>query len=89
METEIYQFLNYDNCNNADSVCGANNPKSVSNQTIGNSTTNYLLESANQLYSKGSYEQAAESYANAVNLDPSLSEGLAKLGNSLYHLGKF
>jgi tetratricopeptide (TPR) repeat protein len=87
--SDIYQFLNYDNCNNVNSVCGANNPNSVSNQTIGNGTINYLLASANKLYLAGSYEQAAESYAKAVNTDPSLSEGWLNLGNSLYFLGKY
>ena len=87
--SDIYYFMNYDNCNNANPVCEANNPTSVSNQTIGNGTTNYPLASANMLYLTGSYEQAAELYAKAVNLDPSLSEGWLNLGNSLYYLGKY
>ena len=74
---EIYQFLNYDNCNDVNSVCGANNHTSVSNQTMGNGTTNYLLASANKLYLAGSYEQAAESYAKAVDSDPSLCNELS------------
>jgi tetratricopeptide (TPR) repeat protein len=86
---EIYQFLNYDNCNDVNSVCGADNHTSVSKQTTGNGTTNYLFASANKLYLAGSYEQAAESYAKAVNSDPSLSEGWLNLGNSLYYLGKY
>jgi tetratricopeptide (TPR) repeat protein len=86
--SDIYYFMNYDNCNNVNSVCGAN-PTSVSNKTIGNGTTNYPLASANKFYLAGSYEQAAESYAKAVNLDPSLSEGWLNLGNSLYYLGKY
>lgn len=87
--SDIYYFLNYDNCNNLNSVCGANNHNYVSNQTTSNVTTDYLLGSANQLYLAGSYEQAAESYAKALNEDPSISVGWLNLGNSLYFLGRY
>ncbi len=48
-----------------------------------------LLDEANVFYLTGSYEQAAESYAKAVNIDPALSEGWLNLGNSLYFLGRY
>ena len=48
-----------------------------------------MLNDANVLYLNGSYQQAAESYAKAVNIDPSLSEGWLNLGNSLYFLGRY
>ena len=89
--SDAYYFMNYDNCDNVNSVCGANNgthPHPL-NRTTGNSTADYWLNDANRLYLTGSYEQAAESYAKAVNLDPSLSEGWLNLGNSLYYLGKY
>ena len=87
--SDIYYFMNYDNCDNVNSVCGANNGIHPLNQTIGNSTADYWLNDANRLYLTGSYEQAAESYAKAVNLDPSLSVGWLNLGNSLYFLGSY
>ena len=87
--SDIYYFLNYDNCDNVNSVCGANNGTHPLNRTIGNSTADYWLNDANRLYLTGSYEQATESYAKAVNLDPSLSEGWLNLGNSLYFLGRY
>ncbi|MCK9567120.1 MAG: tetratricopeptide repeat protein, partial [Methanothrix sp.] len=48
-----------------------------------------LLDGANVFYLTGSYEQAAKSYANAVNIDPTLSKGWLNLGNSLYFLGRY
>jgi len=61
----------------------------ANNQSIGNGNSTYWLNEANVSYLTGSYEQAAESYAKAVNLDPSLSVGWLNLGNSLYYLGKY
>ena len=112
--SEIYSFLNYDNCDNINSVCGAShstpaystptytaaptnmatygtpsNNTSAYNQSIGNGNSTYWLKEANVSYLTGSYEQAAESYAKAVNIDPSLSAGWLNLGNSLYFLGKY
>lgn len=54
-----------------------------------NDSAAHWLEEANVSYLTGSYEQAAESYAQAVNLDPSLSVGWLNLGNSLYFLGRY
>lgn len=48
-----------------------------------------LLDQANVFYLTGSYEQAAESYAKAVNIDPTLSVAWLNLGNSLYFLGRY
>jgi tetratricopeptide (TPR) repeat protein len=59
------------------------------NQSVGNGNATYWLNEANVSYLTGSYEHAAESYAKAVNLDPSLSEGWLNLGNSLYFLGRY
>ena len=87
--SDIYYFMNYDNCDNVNSVCGANNGTHPLNRTIGNSTADYWLHDANRLYLVGSYEKAAESYARAVNLDPSLSQCWLNLGNSLYFLGRY
>ncbi|MGD0955150.1 MAG: tetratricopeptide repeat protein [Methanotrichaceae archaeon] len=87
--SDAYYFMNYDNCDNVNSVCGANNGTHPLNRTTGNSNADYWLNDANRLYLTGSYEQAAESYAKAVNLDPSLSKGWLNLGNSLYYLGKY
>ena len=59
------------------------------NQNIGSSTARYWLDDANRLYLVGSYDKAAESYARAVNLDPSLLDGWLNLGNSLYFLSRY
>ena len=59
------------------------------NQSAGNGNATYWLNEANVFYLTGSYEQAAESYAKAVNLDPSLSKGWLNLGSSLYFLGRY
>lgn len=48
-----------------------------------------LMDEANVLYLTGSYEQAAELYAKAVNLDPTISKGWLNLGNCLYFLGRY
>lgn len=59
------------------------------NEYFYSNTARYWLDDANRLYLVGSYEKAAESYARAVNLDPSLLEGWLNLGNSLYFLGRY
>jgi tetratricopeptide (TPR) repeat protein len=74
----------------SESTC--NTPKhdtSAYNQSVGNGSATYWLNEGNVSYLTGSYDQAAESYAKAVNLDPSLSVGWLNLGNSLYYLGKY
>jgi tetratricopeptide (TPR) repeat protein len=59
------------------------------NQTTGNNTANYWLDNANKLYLASYYEQAATSYAKAVGLDRSLTEGWINMANSLYFLGRY
>ena len=61
----------------------------ANNQSAVNGNATYWLNEANVFYLTGSYEKASESYAKAVNADPSLSEGWLNLGNSLYYLGKY
>ena len=86
---EAYYFMDYDNCNYVNSVCGASHNAPIFNQTISNGTAEYWLNNANRLYFTGSYEQAASSYAKAVKLDPSLTEGWLNMGNALYILGRY
>jgi tetratricopeptide (TPR) repeat protein len=86
---EAYYFMDYDNCNYVNSVCGASHSAPIFNQTTSNGTADYWLNNANRLYSTGSYEQAASSYAKAVKLDPSLTEGWLNMGNALYILGRY
>ena len=59
----------------------------ANNQSMGSAS--YWLNEANVSYLTGSYEQAAESYAKAVNLDPFLKSGWLNLGNSLLFSGKY
>lgn len=88
--SEIYYFLNYDNCDNLyPSAFTATNINPVYNQAANNTTASYWLDNANKLYLAGYYEQAAASYAKAVKLDPSQSEGWINMANSLYFLGRY
>jgi tetratricopeptide (TPR) repeat protein len=80
---DIYNFL-YGNCECHFSPCSE---YSSSNTVSENATS--LMDKANVFYLTGSYEQAAESYAKALNIDPALSEGWLNLGNSLYFLGRY
>jgi len=98
---DIYNFL-YGNCECYLAQHGAyyppyageiyctptNNEPTSGLSTISESATK-MLDEANVFYLTGSYEQAAESYAKAVNIDPALSEGWLNLGNSLYFLGRY
>jgi tetratricopeptide (TPR) repeat protein len=86
---EIYYFMDFDNCNNVNSVCGNSYTSPTFNQTTGNGTAKYWMNSANKLYLTGSYEQAASSYDKAVNLDPSLTQGWLNMGNTLYLLSRY
>lgn len=86
---EIYYFLDFDNCNDVNSVCGNSHTSPTLNHISGNNTANYWMNNANKLYLTGSYEQAASSYANAVKLDPSLTEGWLNMGNTLYLLNRY
>lgn len=92
---DIYNFL-YGNCefHNYPSYYGeannpaANNAPAYSVNTADENATK-LLDEANVFYLTGSYQQAAETYAKAVNINPALSEGWLNLGNSLYFLGRY
>jgi tetratricopeptide (TPR) repeat protein len=66
----------------------AYNAPTNNQNTVSQNATNWLNE-ANVFYLTGSYQLAADSYAKAVNADPSLSKGWLNLGNSLYFLGKY
>ncbi|MCK9441718.1 MAG: tetratricopeptide repeat protein [Methanothrix sp.] len=66
----------------------ANNAPTSSSSTVSENASS-LQDEANVFYLTGSYEQAAKSYANAVNIDPTLSKGWLNLGNSLYFLGRY
>ena len=88
--SEIYYFLNYDNCDNLNpSAYTAANHNPVPNQTTNNGTASYWMDNANKLYFAGYYEQAIASYAKVVKLDPSQSEGWINMANSLYFLGRY
>jgi tetratricopeptide (TPR) repeat protein len=90
--SEIYYFMNYDNCDNLNpSAYTAANRNPVPNQTANNATAtaSYWLDNANKLYLAGYYDQAAVSYDKAVKLDPSQSDGWINMANSLYFLGRY
>lgn len=60
----------------------------ISYQPMINGTADYWLNEANRLYLAGNYEQAAASYAAALELDPSLLEARLNMGNALYFLNR-
>lgn len=69
-----------------------NAPRNNASGFNGSVVDNYAsawLSRADQLYIAGSYDQAAVSYARAVQLNPFLLEGWINMGNSLYFLGKY
>ena len=65
------------------------NQKLASDQTNVNGTSDHWLSEGNRFYLAGSFEQAAASYAEAVKLNPYLSEALLNKGNALYFLGRY
>jgi tetratricopeptide (TPR) repeat protein len=69
-------------------VAPATSASTDSSNSAGANATS-LMDKANVFYLTGSYEQAAELYAKAVNIDPTLSKGWLNLGNSLYFLGRY
>ena len=98
---EIYNFF-YGNCESHFAPCSEYYPSNardtyntsansapVSGLNAASENVTILLDEANVFYLTGSYEQAAESYAKAVNIDPDQSEGWLNLGNSLYFLGRY
>jgi tetratricopeptide (TPR) repeat protein len=54
-----------------------------------NGSAYYWLNDANRLYLKGSFEQAVASYAKALKLDASLSDGWLGMGNALSLLHRY
>jgi tetratricopeptide (TPR) repeat protein len=97
---DIYNFL-YGDCEcyyanhgvynpyaGATPAAPATNAPANSEKTVGQDAAS-LMDEANVFYLTGSYEQAAQSYAKAVNIDPTLSKGWLNLGNSLYFLGRY
>jgi len=64
-----------------------NQPASI--QTNTNGTSDHWLNEGNRFYLAGSYDEAATSYADAVKLNPYLSEGWLNMGNALYFLGRY
>lgn len=58
-------------------------------QPFGNDTAEYYLNKANEFYLTGSYEQAAELYAKAVEIDPSLQNGWLNMGNALFFMRRY
>jgi tetratricopeptide (TPR) repeat protein len=91
--SEIYYFLNYDNCDNLLNVPvrsgRAYTGATALNQTTTKNTADYWLDNANKLCLAGYYEQAAASYAKAGKLDSSLTEAWINMANSLYFLGRY
>ncbi len=49
----------------------------------------YWKAEADRYYLAGSYQEAAELYRRAVQLDPTLAAAWLNLGNSLYFLGRY
>jgi tetratricopeptide (TPR) repeat protein len=97
-DIQTYRFLNYDDegyypydvhANNAPAYSTHTYNTPAYNQSVNNGNATYWLNEANMSYLTGSYAQATESYAKAVTIDPSLSDGWLNLGNSLYYLGKY
>ena len=83
---EAYEFLYCDDC--FPTLSPINSSISSSNQPI-NGTANYWLNKGNSSYLAGFYEQAEESYAAALKLNPSLVEGWLNRGNALFFLGRY
>ncbi|MFB3763635.1 MAG: tetratricopeptide repeat protein [Methanotrichaceae archaeon] len=83
---EISNFLSCDDCYSSINPGYARTPEI--NQPI-NGTASYWLDKGNNSYLAGSYEEAEESYARAVDIDPSLMEGWLNMGNALFFLGRY
>lgn len=84
---EAYEFLYCDDC--FQSLNPHNLGVLASGQQPATGTANNWLSRGNSSYLAGSYEQAAESYAEALKLDPSLLEGWLNMGNALFFLGRY
>lgn len=83
---EVYEFLYSDDCfQSLNSIHSG----ILASDRPANGTANYWLNRGNSSYLAGSYEQAEESYAQALKLDPSLLEGWNNRGNALFFLGRY
>jgi tetratricopeptide (TPR) repeat protein len=88
--SEIYYFLNYDNCDNLyPPAYTPTNRNPVPSLVANNTSASYWMDNADKLYLAGYYDQAAASYAKAVKLDPSQTVGWINMANSLYFLGRY
>jgi len=86
-EKEAFNFLYCDCCYQGWGPYYYQIPSS--SQSAVNGTASYWLNEGNGFYLVGSYEQAAASYAQALKLNPYLSEGWLNMGNALYFQGKY
>jgi len=86
-EKEVFNFLYCDCCDQGWWPYYYQIPSSSQSTVEG--TASYRLNEGNGYYLAGSYEQAAASYAEALKLNPYLSEGWLNMGNALYFQGKY
>jgi len=84
---EAYCFLYSDDCYGSALVPRLAAPLAI--QPAGEDTAAYWMNEASGFYLAGSYEQAAASYAKAVEKDPSLWEGWLNMGNALFFLSRY
>jgi tetratricopeptide (TPR) repeat protein len=84
---EAFNFLYCDYCYQGFWPYYSQEPASI--QTNDNDTSDHWLGEGNRFYLAGSYENAAASYAEAIKLDPYLSEALLNRGNALYFMGQY
>jgi tetratricopeptide (TPR) repeat protein len=61
----------------------------ASTQTPADDTAEYWLKQANEFYLAGSYEQAVESYAKAVEIDPNNLDGWLNMGNAYFFMSRY
>ncbi|VVB69258.1 Tetratricopeptide repeat protein [uncultured archaeon] len=86
-EKEVFNFLYCDCCDPGWWPYSYRTPSS--SQSTAEGTASYWLNEGNGFYLAGSYEKAAASYAEALKLNPYLSEGWLNMGNALYFQGKY
>ena len=83
---EAFNFLYCDCCYQGSWPYYNQEPASNTNT---NGTSDHWLNEGNRFYLAGSYEQAVTSYAEAVKLNPYLSEARLNMGNAFYFLGRY
>lgn len=57
--------------------------------SAGNDTADYYLSEADRFYLAGSYDQAAELYRKALEIDPYLQNGWLNMGNALFFMRRY